>query len=155
MNATDKEKMSQLTALQMYTLSNQMPSSSSTNSALRHLFSLRKIQAQIRRQREGSPQSQDASDSLLKSALDTWKQDIPRYGIEDSPSTYLHPLWMTSLYDYSVIILMQEKRHRLQHEDFEDVLSASVEVCTNFKCLLEDGQVMCYTWSAVSSTDSR
>ncbi|PLB48286.1 hypothetical protein P170DRAFT_497581 [Aspergillus steynii IBT 23096] len=133
----------------MYTLSNEMPCSSSTNSALRHLFSLRKIQAQIRRQRDRSPQGQDAGDSLLKSALDTWKTDIPRYGIEDSPSTYLHPLWMTSLYGYSVIILMQEKRHRLQHEDFEDVLSACVEVCINFKCLLEEGQVMCYTWSAL------
>ncbi|KAI9038681.1 putative DNA repair protein Dds20/Mei5 [Aspergillus affinis] len=76
----------------IYTLSNELPCSSSTNRALRHLFSLRKIQAKIRRQREDSPPSQDASDSLLKSALDAWKRDMPRYGVEDNPSTYLHPL---------------------------------------------------------------
>ncbi|THC92917.1 hypothetical protein EYZ11_007613 [Aspergillus tanneri] len=126
-----------------------MPSSSSTSTALRHLFSLRKIQAKIRRCWDGSPGNQASNDALLKSALDTWRKDIPRYSIEDNPSTYLHPLWMANLYDYSVIILMHEKRHRLQHEDVEDVLSAIIEVCLNFRRLQDEGQVMCYTWSAL------
>jgi hypothetical protein len=90
-------------------------------------------------------------DDLLKKALDAWRKDIPRYGLEGGPCTYLHPLWMANLYDYSVIILMQEKRDRLKCKDIEDVLCAIVEVCLNFRQLQEDGQVMCYTWSAVSS----
>ncbi|KAL5362156.1 hypothetical protein BJX96DRAFT_166446 [Aspergillus floccosus] len=134
----------------IYTLGNEMPSSSGTSKALRHLFKLRKIQSNIRRHWDESPPQQESSDSLLKSELTAWREEIPRYSIGGSPSTYLHPLWMANLYDYSIIILMQEKRRRLKDEDIEDILSASVEVCLNFRRLQEEGQVMCYTWSAVS-----
>ena len=127
-----------------------MPSSSSTSTALRHLFRLRKIQADIRRQWRGESGQPRPNDTMLKSALDTWRNEIPRYGVEEAPSTYLHPLWMANLYDYSVIIMMQEKRDSLQPGDIEDVVSTSDEVCRNFRRLQEEGQVMCYTWSAVS-----
>lgn len=127
-----------------------MPSSSGTSKALRHLFKLRKIQSNIRRHWDEPRPQQESSDSLLKSELTAWRDEIPRYSIGGSPSTYLHPLWMANLYDYSIIILMQEKRRRLKDEDIEDILSASVEVCLSFRRLQEEGQVMCYTWSAVS-----
>ncbi|KAL4895711.1 hypothetical protein BDV59DRAFT_199699 [Aspergillus ambiguus] len=132
----------------IHTLGNEVPCSSDTSKALRHLFKLRKIQSNIRRHWEESPPQQDSSDSL-RSELAAWREEIPRYGIDESPDTYLHPLWMANLYDYSIIILMQEKRHRLQNEDIEDILSASVEVCLTFRRLQEEGQVMCYTWSAL------
>ncbi|EAW07362.1 fungal specific transcription factor domain-containing protein [Aspergillus clavatus NRRL 1] len=136
----------------MFTISNEVPSLSTSNTALSHLFRLRKIQADIRRywhQTQEAESEEVHRDDLLKSALDTWRKDIPRYGLEGAPCTYLHPLWMANLYDYSVIILMQEKRHRLKFKDIEDVLCAIVEVCLNFRQLQEEGQVMCYTWSAL------
>ena len=34
-------------------------------------------------------------------------------------------------------------------EDLDDILSAGVEVCLNYRRLQEEGQVMCFTWSAV------
>ncbi|PKY07614.1 hypothetical protein P168DRAFT_302507, partial [Aspergillus campestris IBT 28561] len=68
----------------VYSLGNEVPSSSSTSTALRHLFRLRKIQADIRRQwREVSGQ-QRPNDTMLKSALDTWRNEIPRYGVEEA-----------------------------------------------------------------------
>ncbi|PLN80665.1 hypothetical protein BDW42DRAFT_201207 [Aspergillus taichungensis] len=71
----------------VYSLRNEVPSSSSTSTALRHLFRLRKIQADIRRQwREESGQPRP-NDTMLKSALDTWRNEIPRYGVEEAPST--------------------------------------------------------------------
>ncbi|RHZ45300.1 putative DNA repair protein Dds20/Mei5 [Aspergillus thermomutatus] len=137
----------------MLTISNGVPSSSTSNTALSHLFRLRKIQANIRRYLEDESEQTKSGevprDDLLKKALDTWRKDIPRYGLEGGPCTYLHPLWMANLYDYSIIILMQEKRDRLKCKDIEDVLCAIVEVCLNFRQLQEDGQVMCYTWSAL------
>ena len=124
------------------------------NPALSHLFRLRKIQANIRRLRDSRPRhhlpENDNYNSSIKSALDAWRQDIPRYGSEIGPCGYLHPVWMTKLYDYSVLILMEEKRDFVAHDGTEDILSAIVEVCLSFRRLQEEGHVMCYTWSAVS-----
>ncbi|KAF9884836.1 ERAD-associated protein [Aspergillus nanangensis] len=130
-------------------LSNEMPASSSTNKALKHLFRLRKIQWNIRQSLAEEPPQQESSDKLFRSELAAWRQEIPQYGIGGSPSTYLHPLWMANLYDYSIIILSQEKRHRLKYDDIEEIVSAGIEVCINFRRLQEEGQVMCYTWSAL------
>ncbi|KAJ5819322.1 hypothetical protein N7474_004913 [Penicillium riverlandense] len=124
-----------------------------SNPALSHLFRLRKIQANIRRLRENQPRrcllENDDHSSSIKSALDVWRQDIPRYGSEIGPCGYLHPVWMAKLYDYSVLILMEEKRDFLEHDGTEDILSAIVEVCLSFRRLQEEGHVMCYTWSAL------
>ncbi|KAE8384162.1 hypothetical protein BDV23DRAFT_191943 [Aspergillus alliaceus] len=133
----------------IHTLSNEIPDASSTSAALRHLFRLRKIQANIRRYWDGPPDYQDSDDTSFKLALDAWRKDIPRYSVEDARSTHLHPLWMTNLYDYSVIILMQGKRNNLEHEEIDAILSAGIEVCLNYRRMQEEGQVMCFTWSTV------
>lgn len=57
---------------------------------------------------------------------------------------------MTKLYGYSILILMEEKRNFLDHEGTEEIFSAVVEVCLQFRRLQEEGHVMCFTWSAVS-----
>ncbi|CAL5866801.1 uncharacterized protein PFLUO_LOCUS1011 [Penicillium psychrofluorescens] len=105
--------------------------------ALSHLFRLRKIQANIRRLRENRPRHRllenDDHNYSIKSALDVWRQDIPRYGSEIGPSGYLHPVWMAKLYDYSLLILMEEKRDFLGHDGTEDVLSAIVELVFQFR----------------------
>lgn len=130
-----------------------------TNPALSHLFRLRRIQANIRRSRENKLRRRfeytPGSSSSLKSALDIWRQDIPLYVTENAPCGYLHPIWMTKLYNYSILILMEEKRSILEHDAAEDILSAVVEVCLNFRLLQEEGHVMCYTWSAVSFSFSK
>ncbi|KAJ5901707.1 hypothetical protein N7495_002235 [Penicillium taxi] len=118
------------------------------NPALGHLFRLRKIQANIKRSRWQLSNGKDASNSSLKSALDIWRNDIPRYGTYDVSSSFQHPNWMVKLYDYSILILMEEKRNFLDHEDTEEIFSAVVEVCLNFRRLQGEGHVMCFTWSA-------
>lgn len=128
------------------------------NPALSHLFRLRKIQAKIRRSKEDRSQSpllkQDKSygSSSFKSALDIWRQDIPRYGSNNVQYGYLHPTWMRKLYDYSLLILMEGKRNFIE-DGVEEFLAAVVEVCLNFRILQEEGHVMCYTWSAVRITN--
>lgn len=57
---------------------------------------------------------------------------------------------MTKLYDYSILILMEEKRNFLDHEGTEEIFSAVVEVCLKYRRFQEEGHVMCFTWSAVS-----
>ncbi|KAJ5309216.1 hypothetical protein N7508_004595 [Penicillium antarcticum] len=125
------------------------------NPALSHLFRLRKIQARIRRSKENWPQSplikQDKnhnSSSSFKSALDIWRQDIPRYGSNNVQYGYLHPRWMRKLYDYSLLILMEGKRDFVE-DGVDEFLAAIVDVCLNFRVLQEEGHVMCYTWSAL------
>jgi hypothetical protein len=44
---------------------------------------------------------------------------------------------------------MEEKRNFLDHEGMEEIFSAVVEVCLQFRRLQEEGHVMCFTWSAV------
>lgn len=56
---------------------------------------------------------------------------------------------MTKLYDYSILILMEEKSSFLDQDGTEDIFSAVVEVCIKFRHFQEEGQVMCFTWSAV------
>jgi hypothetical protein len=125
-----------------------------TNPALGHLFRLRKIQSNIRRSLERSrwqfSDEKDGFNSSLKSALDIWRQDIPRYGTADVSCGYFHPNWMTKLYDYSILILMEEKRNFLDHEGIEDIFSAVAEVCMKYRNFQEEGHVLCFTWSAVS-----
>ncbi|KAJ5682695.1 hypothetical protein N7462_005860 [Penicillium macrosclerotiorum] len=124
-----------------------------TNPALGHLFRLRKIQSNIRRSLERSRWQFSADkisfSSSFKSALDIWRQDIPRYGTSSVSSGYYHPNWMTKLYDYSILILMEEKRNFLDHEGTQEIFSAVVEVCMKFRRLQEEGHVMCFTWSAL------
>ncbi|GAB1194788.1 hypothetical protein APSETT444_004038 [Aspergillus pseudonomiae] len=110
---------------------------------------LRKIQANIRRSWDEPTDIQNSNDRSFKLALDDWRKDIPQYSVEEAQGTHLDPLWMTKLYDYSVIILMQGKRKCLMREDLDDILSAGVEACLNYRRLQEEGQVMCFTWSAV------
>lgn len=57
---------------------------------------------------------------------------------------------MTKLYDYSILILMEEKRNFLDHEGIEDIFSAVAEVCMKYRDFQEEGHVLCFTWSAVS-----
>lgn len=57
---------------------------------------------------------------------------------------------MLKLYDYSILILMEEKRNFLDHEGIEDIFSAVAEVCTKYRTFQEEGHVLCFTWSAVS-----
>lgn len=125
-----------------------------TNPALSHLFRLRKIQANIRRSLERSrwqlTEQKDAFSSSLKSALDVWRQDIPRYGMTDVSCGYYHPNWMAKLYDYSILILLEDKHNFLDHEGTEEIFAAVVEVCIKYRRLQEEGHVLCFTWSAVS-----
>lgn len=125
-----------------------------TNPALSHLFRLRKIQANIRRSLEGSrwqfAGEKNAFNSSLKSALNIWRQDIPRYGTPNVSCGFYHPNWMARLYDYSILILMEDKRNFLEQEGTEDIFAAVVEVCVKFRWLQEEGHVLCFTWSAVS-----
>ncbi|KAJ5767363.1 uncharacterized protein N7511_004979 [Penicillium nucicola] len=88
------------------------------------------------------------SSSSFKSALDIWRQDIPRYGSNNVQYGYLHPMWMRKLYDYSLLILMEGKRNFVE-DGVEEFLAAIVDVCINFRILQEEGHVMCYTWSAL------
>ncbi|KAJ5627637.1 hypothetical protein N7490_009865 [Penicillium lividum] len=124
-----------------------------TNPALSHLFRLRKIQANIRRSLESSrwqlTEQKDALSSSLKSALDVWRQDIPRYGTANVSSGYYNPNWMAKLYDYSILILMEDKHNFLDHEGTEEIFGAVVEVCIKYRRLQEEGHVMCFTWSAL------
>lgn len=57
---------------------------------------------------------------------------------------------MTKLYDYSILILMEEKRNFLDDEGIEDIFSAVAEVCMKYRDFQEEGHVLCFTWSAVS-----
>lgn len=57
---------------------------------------------------------------------------------------------MTKLYDYSILILLEEKRNFLDHEGIEDIFSAVAEVCMKYRNFQEEGHVLCFTWSAVS-----
>ncbi|KAJ5553729.1 hypothetical protein N7494_003107 [Penicillium frequentans] len=124
-----------------------------TNPALSHLFRLRKIQANIRRSLERSrwqvAEQKDAFSSSLKSALDVWRQDIPRYGMTDVSCGYYHPNWMAKLYDYSILILLEDKHNFLDHEGTEEIFAAVVEVCIKYRRLQEEGHVLCFTWSAL------
>ncbi|KAJ1715858.1 hypothetical protein NYO67_1897 [Aspergillus flavus] len=124
----------------IHMFSNEIVDVSNTSTALQHLFRLRKIQANIRRYWDEPTDIQNLNDRSFKLALDEWRKDIPQYSAEEAQRTYLDPLWMTKLYDYSVIILMQGKRKHLLREDLDDILSAGVE---------EEDQVMCFTWSAL------
>lgn len=138
----------------MCILGDRIQPPASTNPALAHLFRLRKIQANIRRSLEVSyrqvSEEKNALNTSLKSALDIWRQDIPRYGTANVPCGYFHPNWMEKLYDYSILILLEEKRNFLDNEGTEDIFSAVVDVCLIFRRLQEEGHVMCFTWSAVS-----
>ncbi|KAJ5161808.1 hypothetical protein N7492_007200 [Penicillium capsulatum] len=124
-----------------------------TNPALGHLFRLRKIQANIRRSRESSrwqfAEEKNAFNSSLKSALNIWRQDIPRYGTANVSCGFYHPSWMTKLYDYSILILMEDKHNFLEEEGVQNIFAAVVEVCLKFRWLQEEGHVMCFTWSAL------
>ncbi|KAJ5738651.1 hypothetical protein N7493_001806 [Penicillium malachiteum] len=124
-----------------------------TNPALGHLFRLRKIQANIRRSLERSrwqiPEGKGSRNSSLKSALDVWRQEIPQYGTSNVSCGYYHPNWMTKLYDYSILILMEDKHNFLDHEGTEDIFAAVVEVCVKYRRLQEEGHVLCFTWSAL------
>ncbi|QRD82375.1 hypothetical protein F9C07_1257101 [Aspergillus flavus] len=133
----------------IHMFSNEIVDVSNTSTALQHLFRLRKIQANIRRYWDEPTDIQNLNDRSFKLALDEWRKDIPQYSAEEAQRTYLDPLWMTKLYDYSVIILMQGKRKHLMREDLDDILSAGVEVCLNYRLLQEEDQVMCFTWSAL------
>ncbi|KNG81223.1 hypothetical protein ANOM_010386 [Aspergillus nomiae NRRL 13137] len=133
----------------IHMFSNEISNVSSTSTALQHLFRLRKIQANIRRSWDEPTDIQNSNDRSFKLALDDWRKDIPQYSVEEAQRTHLDPLWMTKLYDYSVIILMQGKRKCLMREDLDDILSAGVEACLNYRRLQEEGQVMCFTWSAL------
>ncbi|KAF7592784.1 hypothetical protein BBP40_012466 [Aspergillus hancockii] len=90
-----------------------------------------------------------SNDTSFRLELDAWRQDIPQYVVEEAPSTYLHPLWIAKLYDYTIVMMMQVKRKNLKQEDINDILSAGVEVCLNYRRLQEEGQLMCYTWAAL------
>lgn len=46
---------------------------------------------------------------------------------------------------------MEEKRNFLDQDGTEDIFSAVVEVCLKFRHFQEEGHVLCFTWSAVSS----
>jgi len=61
---------------------------------------------------------------------------------------------MTKLYDYSILILMEEKRNFVDQDGTEDIFAAVVEVCLKFRQFQEEGQVLCFTWSAVSMAQS-
>lgn len=61
---------------------------------------------------------------------------------------------MTKLYDYSILILMEEKRNFVDQDGTEDIFAAVVEVCLKFRQFQEEGQVLCFTWSAVSLAQS-
>lgn len=143
-----------LTCSQLCILGDTIQPPVNTNPALGHLFRLRKIQSNIRRSLERSrwqfSGEKDDFNSSLKSALNIWRQDIPRYGAANVSCGYFHPNWMTKLYDYSILILMEEKRNFLDHEGIEDIFSAVAEVCMKYRNFQEEGQVLCFTWSAVS-----
>jgi hypothetical protein len=140
----------------MHRLSGQLPISV-RDSAFNHLFSLRKVQASIRRRWEKignssqlhNPINQDWVAST-KSKLALWREAISLHGDQSGPFGYLRPLWMKKLYDYSVVMLMQEKRWYLSPEDIQLILEAVTEVCLSFRQVQEEGHIMCYTWPAVS-----
>ncbi|KAJ5096728.1 hypothetical protein N7456_007449 [Penicillium angulare] len=123
------------------------------NPALAHLFRLRKIQTNIRRSVERArwqiSEEKDALNSSFKAALDVWRQEIPRYGTPTVSCGYYHPNWMTKLYDYSILMLLEDKHNFLDHEGTEEIFSAVVQVCLKYRRLQEEGHVMCFTWSAL------
>lgn len=142
----------------MYDISSQLPTVPSINSAFGHLFRLRKIQASMRRHFQRRENSADIDQfahgqwsDTIKSSLDLWRKEIPLYGNRSAPFGYLQPSWMKKLYDYSVVILMQEKRWFLSPDDVQLILKAVTEVCLSFRKYQEARQAMCYTWSAVSN----
>lgn len=127
------------------------------SSALRHLFRLRKIQANMRRSRESWPcnmyvRHDNSRRSSFKFALDRWRQEIPENAVTHVQCGYLNSIWMQKLYDYSLLILVEGKRDFNETDGTEDVLAAIVDVCRSFRKLQSEGHVMCYTWSAVSVT---
>ncbi|KAF7619570.1 hypothetical protein AFLA_001195 [Aspergillus flavus NRRL3357] len=85
----------------IHMFSNEIVDVSNTSTALQHLFRLRKIQANIRRYWDEPTDIQNLNDRSFKLALDEWRKDIPQYSAEEAQRTYLDPLWMTKLYDYS------------------------------------------------------
>ncbi|KAJ5089343.1 hypothetical protein N7532_008027 [Penicillium argentinense] len=137
----------------LFELGDSVQPPTQTHPAISHLFRLRKIQTNIRRSLESSrwqfSEEKDAFCSSLKLALDLWRQDIPRYGTDKVSCGYCHPNWMTKLYDYSILILMEEKRNFLDQEGTDEIFSAIVEVCLKFRQFQEEGHVMCFTWSAL------
>ena len=138
----------------MRTLGEAIKPPPSTNPALSHLFRLRKIQSKIRRSLEKSRwqffEERHAANSSMKSALKIWRQEIPRFSKTDVDSGYYHPSWMTKLYDYSILMLMEDKHNFLDQEETEEIFAAVVEVCIEYRRLQEEGHVLCFTWSAVS-----
>lgn len=140
----------------MRTLGDNLQPALDIDPALSHLFRLRKIQANMRRSRE-IQSCEDLVDiksrrSLFKPALDSWRQDIPQNALTNVQCGYLHPVWMQKLYDYSLLILAEETKAFEEMDEIKDTLLAIVDVCHNFRMLQEEGQVMCYTWSAVSES---
>ncbi|KAJ6031948.1 hypothetical protein N7540_002680 [Penicillium herquei] len=126
-----------------------------TNPALGHLFRLRKIQANIRRSLERSrwkiSEGKGVRNSSLKSALDVWRQEIPQYGTSNVSCGYYHPNWMTKLYDYSILILMEDKHNFLDHEGTEDIFAAVVELVYQFRA----GIMLLYLiWATRPITDN-
>ncbi|CAG8923943.1 unnamed protein product [Penicillium salamii] len=137
----------------MRTLGDNLQPALDIDPALSHLFRLRKIQANMRRSRE-IQSCEDLVDiksrrSLFKPALDSWRQDIPQNALTNVQCGYLHPVWMQKLYDYSLLILAEETKNFEEMDEIKDTLLAIVDVCHNFRMLQEEGQVMCYTWSAL------
>lgn len=49
---------------------------------------------------------------------------------------------------------MEEKRNFVDQDGTEDIFAAVVEVCLKFRQFQEEGQVLCFTWSAVSLAQS-
>ncbi|KAJ5247103.1 hypothetical protein N7468_002086 [Penicillium chermesinum] len=125
----------------------------STNPALSHLFRLRKIQSKIKRSLEGSQwqlfEDRHAINASIKAALKIWRQDIPRFSKANVEGGYYHPNWMAKLYDYSILMLMEEKQNFLDQEGTEDIFAAVVEVCIEYRRLQAEGHVLCFTWSAL------
>ncbi|KAF7718185.1 Fungal Zn(2)-Cys(6) binuclear cluster domain-containing protein [Penicillium ucsense] len=121
--------------------------------AWNHLFRLRKIQNKIRKLSEQSRwqifEDKNVLSSSLKSALFIWKQDIPHYGTPSSSGGFRHPDWMRKLYDYSILLLMEERENFFNLEGTGDIFAAVVEVCVQFRRLQGQGHVMCFTWSAL------
>ncbi|CAI7607809.1 unnamed protein product [Penicillium glandicola] len=132
----------------MCTLGDTLEPTLSTNPAIRHLFRLRKIQANIRRSRENRTRNPLARHAF-KSALDRWRQEIPDYESDNDQHGYLHPIWMRKLYVYSLLILIEEKCDFIEMDGTEEILATIAEACLNFRLLQQGGHVMCYTWSAL------
>ncbi|OQD79919.1 hypothetical protein PENANT_c042G02747 [Penicillium antarcticum] len=91
------------------------------------------------------------SSSSFKSALDIWRQDIPRYGSNNVQYGYLHPRWMRKLYDYSLLILMEGKRDFVE-DGVDEFLAAIVDLVFQFRA----GIMLLYiAWATKSMNDTR